>query len=38
MQVSRSLKRIILLFLVSNPGNNVKTENGIRMEIKKEIS
>ena len=31
-------KRIILLFLVSNPGNNVKTENGIRMEIKKEIS
>lgn len=28
-------KRIILLFLVSNPGNNVKTENGIRMEIKR---
>ena len=26
------------IFLVSNPGNNVKTENGIRMEIKKEIS
>ena len=24
-----------MLFLVSNPGNNVKTENGIRMEIKK---
>lgn len=31
-------KKDYIAVLVSNPGNNVKTENGIRMEIKKEIS